>query len=298
MEERILATRPGLLHAMEEGIAVAIGTAAWGAFVRGPSSRALPVRLLGLADREAAWLVGFERMTIATGARDVVLPFPAWTLPGVMGAQRSDSALRLYTAFTGRRIVIIGGGVTGLSTVFWLAREGHPVTVVERGIVGWEASGRNGGGCTHPYSPLFREEQRLWPMMDELLGHRMEWRPNCIKVALDDGQLDRLWKSTGLATDQGFAAAALDRAALRELVPWVGDRALAPYSGSMAAMPIRNAPAKPMPGPWSASAGASCSTRRCAASGPGAALRWRSKPAREKSAATPSSSPPVRTRRH
>ena len=29
-------------------------------------------------------------------------------------------------------IVIIGGGVTGLSTAFWLARENHPVTVVEK----------------------------------------------------------------------------------------------------------------------------------------------------------------------
>jgi sarcosine oxidase subunit beta len=123
-------------------------------------------------------------------------------------------------------IVIVGGGVTGLSTAFWLAREGHPVTVVEKGIVGWEASGRNGGGCTHPYSPLFREEQRLWPMMDDLLGHPTEWRPYRIKIALDEGQLDRIWKSTRIATDQGFAAEALDRAQLRELVPWVGDRAV------------------------------------------------------------------------
>lgn len=110
MEERIVAARPGLLQAMEEGVEVALGTAAWGAFVKGPSSRALPVRMLGLADREAAWLVGFERMTIATGARDVVLPFPGWTLPGVTGAQGFDAALRLYGAFSGRRIAIIGGG--------------------------------------------------------------------------------------------------------------------------------------------------------------------------------------------
>lgn len=123
-------------------------------------------------------------------------------------------------------IVIVGGGVTGLSTAFWLARDGHPVTVVEKGIVGWEASGRNGGGCTHPYSPLFREEQRLWPMMDELLGHPTEWRGHRLKVALDDGQLDRIWKSTKLATDQGFEAVPLDHTELRALVPWVGDNAI------------------------------------------------------------------------
>ena len=60
---------------------------------------------------------------------------------------------------------------------WWLAREGVDVLVIDKGIVGWEASGRNGGGCTHPFSPLFAEEQRLWPQMDELLGYPTEYRP-------------------------------------------------------------------------------------------------------------------------
>jgi sarcosine oxidase, subunit beta len=120
-------------------------------------------------------------------------------------------------------IVIIGGGVTGLSTAFWLRKMGHPVTLIEKGIVGWEASGRNGGGCTHPYSPLFREEQRLWPMMDELLGYPTEWRPYRIKVGLDAPQLERFWRATKIATDQGFEAEPLDAKQVREFCPWVGD---------------------------------------------------------------------------
>src|SRR2546427_6727286 len=68
----------------------------------------------------------------------------------------------------GAAVVIIGGGVTGLSAGWWLARAGVDVLVLERGIVGWEASGRNGGGATHVYSPFGLEEQRLWPQMDEL----------------------------------------------------------------------------------------------------------------------------------
>jgi sarcosine oxidase subunit beta len=120
-------------------------------------------------------------------------------------------------------IIIIGGGVTGLSTAFWLRKMGHPVTLIEKGIVGWEASGRNGGGCTHPYSPLFREEQRLWPMMDELLGYPTEWRPYRIKVGLDAPQLERFWRATKIATDQGFEAEPLDAKQVREFCPWVGD---------------------------------------------------------------------------
>src|SRR5438309_953924 len=90
---------------------------------------------------------------------------------------------------SGAAVVIIGGGVTGLSAGWWLARAGVDVLVLERGIVGWEASGRNGGGATHVYSPFGLEEQRLWPQMDELLGYPTEYQPYRIGVALTEPQL-------------------------------------------------------------------------------------------------------------
>ncbi len=121
------------------------------------------------------------------------------------------------------RVIVIGGGATGLSTAFWLRREGVEVVLVERGIVGWEASGRNGGGATHAYSPLFREEQRLWPIMDELLGYPTEYQPVRIRIALDAAQLAQYWRVTNLAVQQGFRAEAIDAQSLRELVPWVPD---------------------------------------------------------------------------
>lgn len=110
MEERIVAARPGLIAAMEEGVEVALGTAAWGGFAPAQASRAMLKPLLGLADREAAWLVAFDRLTIATGARDVVLPFQGWTLPGVMGARGFDAMLRLYGTFNGHHVAVLGGG--------------------------------------------------------------------------------------------------------------------------------------------------------------------------------------------
>ncbi len=124
---------------------------------------------------------------------------------------------------TGASVIIIGAGATGLSAGWWLARDGVDVLAIDRGIVGWEASGRNGGGCTHPFSPLFAEEQRLWPMMDELLGYPTEFRPQRIRVAFDAGQFARSAQAARDAARQGFASEVLDIAELRRLAPLVGD---------------------------------------------------------------------------
>ncbi|MBY0137949.1 NAD(P)/FAD-dependent oxidoreductase [Paracoccus yeei] len=127
------------------------------------------------------------------------------------------------SANKGASVVVIGGGVTGLSTAFWLAEAGVDVLVLERGIVGWEASGRNGGGCSHHHSPLFAEEQRLWPMMDQLLGYPTEFVPNRIRIALSPEQYTLYGRAVTNARRQGFRADELDARQVRELVPLAGD---------------------------------------------------------------------------
>src|SRR5215467_8838000 len=89
---------------------------------------------------------------------------------------------------TGASVVIIGGGVTGLSTGWWLARSGIDVLVLDKGIVGWEASGRNGGGCTHAYSPFFMEEQKLWPLILRGITQELVHLRHRIRVTLDEAQ--------------------------------------------------------------------------------------------------------------
>ncbi|MFT3688270.1 NAD(P)/FAD-dependent oxidoreductase [Paenirhodobacter sp.] len=125
----------------------------------------------------------------------------------------------------GAAVVIVGGGVTGLSAGFWLARAGVDVLVLERGLVGWEASGRNGGGCSHHHSPLFAEEQRLWPMLDDLLGYPTEFRPNRIRIALSPEQYALYSRAVANARHQGFAVDELDAQTLREMVPLAGETA-------------------------------------------------------------------------
>jgi sarcosine oxidase, subunit beta len=127
---------------------------------------------------------------------------------------------------TGASVIVIGAGVTGLSAAWWLARSGIDVLVIDRGICGWEASGRNGGSTAHPFSPLFQEEQRLWPEMDALLGYPTEYRPNRLRVALTDAQMAHYMRIVAIAERQGSAWEPLDVQTLRELVPFVSPQAI------------------------------------------------------------------------
>ncbi len=126
-------------------------------------------------------------------------------------------------------MTIIGGGVTGLSAGWWLAREGVDTLVLEAGAAGWGASGRNGGGCSHHHSPLFREEQRLWPLMDELLGYPTEFQSQRIRIALDERQVELYRNALDNGAQQGFHSEVLDARQVRELVPLAGENVFGGY---------------------------------------------------------------------
>jgi thioredoxin reductase len=127
MVERIVETNPGLAEAFELGIDVELGVYAWGAFVKGPSLRGMAKPVLGLADEERSWLVSFDRLILATGARDLGLGFPGWEKPGVMGAQAALSLLQRYRAFDGRRLVILGSGALALKAAAAALEQGLDV---------------------------------------------------------------------------------------------------------------------------------------------------------------------------
>ena len=127
---------------------------------------------------------------------------------------------------SGASVVVIGGGVTGLSTAWWLARSGVSVLVLDKGLIGWEASGRNGGGASHYHSPLFHEEQRLWPQMDTLLGYSTEYRRERLIVAITPEQLKHYRYMAAMHRELGYRVDDLDAQQIREAVPLAGDNAL------------------------------------------------------------------------
>ncbi len=124
---------------------------------------------------------------------------------------------------SGAEVVIVGGGVTGLSAGWWLARSGVKVTVLDKFIVGWEASGRNGGGASHYQSPLFNEEQRLWPQMDELLGYPTEHQKDRILIAMTERQWEQYRFVAERHNRLGHPVDVLDVKQVQEAVPLAGD---------------------------------------------------------------------------
>src|SRR5205085_5378397 len=86
MLEQLVASNPDLAEAFENGVEVELGVTVWGGFVNGRGVRSLPGPVLGLADETRSWLIGFDRLIVASGARDLALAFPGWEKPGVMGA--------------------------------------------------------------------------------------------------------------------------------------------------------------------------------------------------------------------
>lgn len=123
-------------------------------------------------------------------------------------------------------IIVVGAGVTGLSAAWWLAKSGVAVTVVDKGVVGWEASSRNGGGASHYHSPLFAEEQRLWPLLDDMLGYPTEYRRGRVIVALTPAQLAHYHYMAAMFTAQGFRADHIDSAQALDLAPLVNPASL------------------------------------------------------------------------
>ncbi|MBV9733790.1 MAG: FAD-dependent oxidoreductase [Verrucomicrobia bacterium] len=116
---------------------------------RNPLLTALPgnvtlktgVRVLGpwqehsllLETSDGPTVLEYERLILATGARELFLPFKGWTLPNVIGAGALQALIKEGWNIRGKRIVIAGTGPL-LLAVAALARKhgGKVLTVLEQ----------------------------------------------------------------------------------------------------------------------------------------------------------------------
>lgn len=129
-------------------------------------------------------------------------------------------------------VVIIGAGIIGLSTGYWLAKAGAEVVILDKGRTAWEASSRATGFLSlrgeQPLEiPIAAEAEKLWNNLDEELGFPTEWRPGGrLWVALTPKDWDELQETYRLFAKTGIPFRLIDGKEAREIVPCLHENIL------------------------------------------------------------------------
>lgn len=74
--------------------------------------------------------IEFEKLVLATGARELFLPFPNWTLPNVFGAAGLQALVKNGMPVENRRIVVAGTGPLLLVVAEYLKSKGANVLLI------------------------------------------------------------------------------------------------------------------------------------------------------------------------
>lgn len=72
----------------------------------------------------------YQRLVLATGARELLLPFPGWTLPGVTGAGGLQALAKGGYPLDGKRVVVAGSGPLLLAVAATLTEKGAQVQAI------------------------------------------------------------------------------------------------------------------------------------------------------------------------
>src|SRR5579859_3579220 len=86
--------------------------------------------LLHMQTHEGSTTLRAQKVILATGAYDRVLPFPGWDLPGVMSAGAAQTLTKSQRVLPGKRIVLSGSGPFLLPVGAVLAQAGAEVVAI------------------------------------------------------------------------------------------------------------------------------------------------------------------------
>jgi len=135
-------------------------------------------------------------------------------------------------------VVVVGGGLLGCWTAYWLARAGVAVTLVERTAISWGATGRNGGfvraGTAAGYAAVIKQLGReaardLWHLTEEgqaLVGRIVaeegidcDYRtPGTLNLALTEASLDEMRQNLATMRADGLSGELVDRQGAQALI--------------------------------------------------------------------------------
>ena len=84
-------------------------------------------KTLLVEDAERGWQITYDRLILCTGARELLLPFPGWTLPGVTSAGGLQALNKGGLPVRGERLVIAGSGPLLLASAATAKQHGAQV---------------------------------------------------------------------------------------------------------------------------------------------------------------------------
>lgn len=138
-------------------------------------------------------------------------------------------ASRHSSAVPAPDVIVIGGGIVGVSCAAHLAAGGRRVVLFERAEVAAGASGRNSGVVQHPFDPvlvdLHLETVRLYRDLARALGgsgFALPSEPAGLLLVTPDGDLARRLATSLMTSHPGLAPTFLEPGAAHALEPALG----------------------------------------------------------------------------
>lgn len=130
-------------------------------------------------------------------------------------------------------IVIIGGGIVGVSTAWFLARQGVDVALCEKGHIAGEQSGRNWGWVRQQARdpremPMILDSLKIWRELADAIGEDVGFRSTgCLFLARTEKELERYDGWLGVAKEYNLdtrilRGAELDKQLAGGAGRWVG----------------------------------------------------------------------------
>ena len=137
-----------------------------------------------------------------------------------MNAQRAD-------------VIIVGGGIMGASAAFFLRKRGVSVILLERGLIGQQASGVNFGNVRRQgryldQLPLANRSREIWGRLKELIGDDAEFLlSGHMRVGYRQEHVERMEKYARDSQPYGLGLQMLSARTLRERFPFLGPEVIA-----------------------------------------------------------------------
>lgn len=172
-------------EAEKRGVDIRLGSVVQGFF---PSGEML------VEEDGGVYVLEPQAVVLCTGAVEKAMPFPGWTLPGVMGAGAAQTLMNLHRVLPGEKVVMVGSGNVGLIVSYQLLQAGAEVVAV------LELADRVGGYKVHELKlrregvPIYLRHRLVGArgegQLEEVVAQDLEtgsfrsWRVDCLCLAL------------------------------------------------------------------------------------------------------------------